>query len=93
MSHNNTPDNDSVYNTPPEDLFPVFPYDNEPQNNQPQDLFPVFQYDNPPQNTPPEFLFPSVNNQPANNPPHYNPPESLPCALTDEERYARTVTC
>lgn len=98
MSHNDSPDNESVYNTPPEDLFPVFP-----QNNPPQDLFPVFQYDNSPQNTPPEFLFPpAINpphyNPPANNPPHYNPPTNFPAqnqpnarALTDEELYEQDM--
>ena len=98
MSHNDSPDNESVYNTRHEDLFPVFPYDNLPQNNPPQDLFPVFQYDNSPQNTPPEFLFPPAINPPANNPPHYNPPANFPAqnqtnarALTDEELYEQDM--
>lgn len=81
MSHNNSPDNASVYNTPPEDLFPVFPYDNPPQ-----DLFPVFVYDNPPQNTPPDVLFP-----PFNNPPQNNPPQNNARALTDEELYEQDM--
>ena len=83
MSHNTSPDNESVYNTPPEDLFPVFPYDNPPQ-----DLFPVFVYDNPPQNTPLKVLFPPVNNSPTNNPPQ-NQPNAF--ALTDEELFEQDM--
>ena len=86
MSHNNSPDNDSVYNTPPEDLFPVFPYYNQAANNQPQDLFPVIQYENPPQNTPPEVLFPPHYNPPANY-----PPQNQPRPLTDEELYEQDM--
>lgn len=88
MSHNNSPDNESVYNSPPEDLFPVFPYDNLPQ-----DLFTVFLYDNPPQNTPPEVLFPPLNNPPQNNPPANNPPQNQPntFGLTDAEFFEQDL--
>ena len=83
MSHTNSPDNESVYNTPPEDLFPVFPYDNALQNTPPADLFLVFPYDNPPQNTPPEVLFPPVNNPPQNQPNTFG--------LTDEELFEQDM--
>jgi hypothetical protein len=99
MSHNNSPDNELVYNTPTQDLFPIFPYDNQPQNYQPQDLFPVFPYYNPPANTPPEVLFPPVNNLPGNNPPQNNqpaiyPPQNQPntFGLTDEKLYEQDIT-
>jgi hypothetical protein len=98
MSHNNSPDNESVYNTPPEDLFPVFLYDNQQQNYPPQDLFPVFPYDNPPPNTPLEVLFPPVINPPANHPPQNNQPANYPpqnqpntFGLTDEELYEQDL--
>ena len=45
MSNNNSQDNVSVYNTPPEELFPVFPYDNQQSNNPPpEELFIRFTY-------------------------------------------------
>lgn len=88
MSHNTSPDNESVYNTPPEDLFPVFTYDNPPQNTPPAYLFPIFPYDNLPQNTSPEVMFPPVNNPPANNPPQ-NQPNTF--GLTDEELFEQDM--
>jgi hypothetical protein len=93
MSHNTSPDNESLYNTPPEDLFPIFPYDNPPQNIPPADVFPVFSYDNASQNTPPEVLFPPVNNPPTNNPPQNNPPQNQPntFGLTDEELFEQDM--
>ena len=81
MSHNASPHHNSQQNTPPEDIFPVFQYNNPPTptppevmfpppNNQPpEDIFPVFQYNNPPTPTPPEVMFP-----PAIQPPQYHPP-------------------
>ena len=66
MANNNSPDNESVYNT--RTIFSCIPI-RQSTNNPPQDLFSVFQYVNPPPNTPPEFLFPPVTNPPANNPP------------------------
>ena len=65
-------DNESVYHTPPEYLFPVFPNENEPQNTPPDDMFPVFPNEIQPQNAPP------VNNPPVENQPH-------PSGLTDEQ--------
>ena len=96
MANNNSPDNGSVYNTPPEELFPVFPQDNQQGNNPPAplDVFPYSQYNTPPQNTPPEVLFPSLyspppQNQQPNNPPPNNPPP--PRALTEDELYAQDM--
>ena len=93
MANNNSPDNASVYNTPPEELFPVFPHDNQQANNPPQDLFPVFQYDNPPPNTPPEVLFPPLNNPPPHYPPPQNPQPNNPPPrpLTDDELYQQDM--
>ena len=78
MSHNTSPDNESVYNIATEYLFPIFPNENEPQNTPPTDLFPIFPYENQPLNTPPEVLFPPENNQPANNQPVNNQPANNP---------------
>ena len=86
MANNNSQDNASDYNTPPEELIPVFPYENQQSNNPPQDLFPVFDYDNPPPNTPPAVLFPPIN-----NPPHYNPPQNQPRPLTEDELYEQDM--
>ena len=91
MANNNSPDHHSNYNTPPEELFPVFPYDHQQPNNPPQDLFPVFQYDNPPPNTPPEVLFPPINNPPHYNPPANYPPQNQPRPLSDEELYEQDM--
>jgi hypothetical protein len=88
MANHNSQNNSSEYNTPPEDLFPVFQYDNQQHNNPPQDLYPVFQYDTPPQNTPPEVLFPSLNNPPPQNPQPNNPP---PRALTEDVQYEQDM--
>ena len=76
MANNNSPDNESVYNTPPEELFPVFPYDDPPIKTQPQDLYPVFPRENFPETTPPELMFPPVNILPVNNPTETQPPKS-----------------
>ena len=95
MSHNASPQNNSQQNTPPEDIFPVFQYDNPPpptppevmfppQNTQPEDIFPVFQYDNPPPPTPPEVMFPPPNNQQPNNQPANQP---IIRQLTEQEQY------
>jgi hypothetical protein len=51
MANHNSPNNGSEYNTPPEDLYPVFQYDTPPQNTPPEVLFPSL---NSPINTPPE---------------------------------------
>ena len=99
MSHSNSSDNKSVYNTPPEDLFPVFPYDNQPQNYPPQDLFPVFPYDNPPVNTPPKdiFLVLPTKNEPVNTPPGKHQPnpfnftEEQPQKLEQDEEILREI--
>ena len=102
MANNNSPDNSSVYHTPPEEIFPVFQYEYLDPNNQPQDLFPVFQNDNPPPLTPPEVLFPPLNYPPHHNPPtnyqpQHNPPQpdrppqNQQRALTDEELYEQDM--
>ena len=74
MSNNKSLDNTSDFNTPPEQLFPVFPNSNESFNTPPQDLFPNFQYDNPATNSPSVFVSPPINNQPTNNPTTNNSP-------------------
>ena len=79
------PDNESVYHTPPEYLFSVFPNKNEPQNTRPTNLFPVFSNENQPQSKPVEVLFPILptENELTNNPTvEYQP---NPYGFTDEE--------
>ena len=62
----NEPVNTLPANNPPQDLFPVFQFDNPPQGTPPEVLFPPV--NNPPTNYPPHY------NPPTNDPPHYNPP-------------------
>ena len=74
MSHNASPHHNSQQNTPPEDIFPVFQYNNPPTPTPPEVMFPP-PNNHPPANYPPQYHPPAI--QPHQyHPPAIHPPEN-----------------